>query len=369
MGPCSPTTPTPSSSFFSECQVAPVCAHYRTLPPLQCLSVPYHVFLRPALPPPLLVPAACKACLPRNASFNSRAVIEPPCRAGTVSAPWASCSPRATSPETMASLTSGEWMSLAVRSSAGVRMIVIVSECWVGDRQQSAPKPPFVQARTLCPVSTLQVRHSSAPLLHRLLTPSQCTLTFLMASVRFTRINPTPTLCTHQPNSCTARPLIPTPHPSLCRAAFEWIHANIASFGGDPTRVTAFGQSAGAMSIATHLSSPGSKGIFSVRCFALGLVAHTSCWLPPLHPPNSSSLPPCTVHVLLSVEPLLAHPHAPPPFHQPAPLSLLWIHSRLHCVILGPRSFLRTSHHRYHPELYPPPTHTRTCIHTARVYV
>jgi para-nitrobenzyl esterase len=45
-------------------------------------------------------------------------------------------------------------------------------------------------------------------------------------------------------------------------AALEWVHDNIAAFGGDPANVTIFGQSAGAMSVGTLLSMPRAEGLF-----------------------------------------------------------------------------------------------------------
>ena len=44
-------------------------------------------------------------------------------------------------------------------------------------------------------------------------------------------------------------------------AALRWVKANIGAFGGDPTRVAIFGQSAGAMSVSLLLASPLAKGL------------------------------------------------------------------------------------------------------------
>jgi para-nitrobenzyl esterase len=43
----------------------------------------------------------------------------------------------------------------------------------------------------------------------------------------------------------------------------QWVRENIARFGGNPAKVTLFGQSAGAISICGHLVSPGSAGLFN----------------------------------------------------------------------------------------------------------
>jgi len=45
--------------------------------------------------------------------------------------------------------------------------------------------------------------------------------------------------------------------------ALKWVHENIKAFGGDPNRITIFGQSAGAGSVRALLGSPPAEGLFA----------------------------------------------------------------------------------------------------------
>ncbi len=45
-------------------------------------------------------------------------------------------------------------------------------------------------------------------------------------------------------------------------ASLEWVRENISAFGGDPSRVTVFGESAGGHNVATLLASPLAEGLF-----------------------------------------------------------------------------------------------------------
>jgi para-nitrobenzyl esterase len=46
-------------------------------------------------------------------------------------------------------------------------------------------------------------------------------------------------------------------------AALRWVKRNVAAFGGDPSRVTIFGESAGGVNVCSLVASPLGKGLFS----------------------------------------------------------------------------------------------------------
>ena len=56
--------------------------------------------------------------------------------------------------------------------------------------------------------------------------------------------------------------------------ALEWIQNNIQSFGGDPSRVTLMGESAGAASVAMHMLSPRSNGLFNQAILESAAASH-----------------------------------------------------------------------------------------------
>ena len=71
-------------------------------------------------------------------------------------------------------------------------------------------------------------------------------------------------------------------------AALEWVRRNIAGFGGDPDRVTLFGESAGANSVTTLMAVPSAEGLFARAIAQLRPRTRCTCPRPrPGGPPST----------------------------------------------------------------------------------
>ncbi|ESO85286.1 hypothetical protein LOTGIDRAFT_235796 [Lottia gigantea] len=66
--------------------------------------------------------------------------------------------------------------------------------------------------------------------------------------------------------------------------ALKWIQKNIEKFGGDPTKVTIFGQSSGGATVTMHMFSPLTKGLFHGVIAESGVATDTfAIYRPPYH--------------------------------------------------------------------------------------
>ncbi|XP_054287979.1 juvenile hormone esterase-like [Macrosteles quadrilineatus] len=70
------------------------------------------------------------------------------------------------------------------------------------------------------------------------------------------------------------------------RLALRWIHRNIIYFGGDPRRITIFGQSAGAASVHYHMKFTSHEGLFRSAILQSG--SSFDCWA--FQPPGSQQI-------------------------------------------------------------------------------
>lgn len=68
------------------------------------------------------------------------------------------------------------------------------------------------------------------------------------------------------------------------RQALHWVKKHISAFGGDPSKVTIFGQSAGATSIGLHMTANDDDKLFRAAILESGSPADTIPTPPPTWP-------------------------------------------------------------------------------------
>ena len=56
--------------------------------------------------------------------------------------------------------------------------------------------------------------------------------------------------------------------------ALKWVRENIDAFGGNPRRMTIFGESAGGFSVLSNVASPAAAGLFDAAIVESGAYAH-----------------------------------------------------------------------------------------------
>lgn len=77
---------------------------------------------------------------------------------------------------------------------------------------------------------------------------------------------------------------------SDCIAGLQWVQQNIMNFGGDPSWVTIFGESAGADTVSNLMQSPKAKGLFH------GAIMQSYYWEPSI--PKATSYNDSTIPIL-----------------------------------------------------------------------